>query len=121
MLDCGHSFCLTCISKLDTEEHDSKLKVQCPTCKAPTVAPSLYALRKNYSLIQLLASLQPQTPKTPADVLDSFDEAQFAVEIPQPKFQVTTLCWQDLIRTKMQKLDADFEKVGADFVELDSF
>ncbi|CDW89970.1 UNKNOWN [Stylonychia lemnae] len=58
VLECGHTFCLECISQCikvkDTQSQDQpKFNLKCPTCREVTSCVSLNSLRKNYQLIEL--------------------------------------------------------------------
>lgn len=53
LLQCGHSFCRECLSKMFTDSQDSSLS--CPRCRhVSTVGNSVSALKKNYAVLFLI-------------------------------------------------------------------
>lgn len=71
LLDCGHGFCKSCLSRMFAASTDTTLS--CPRCRHPTVVGnSVHALRKNFPILSLLSS-SPSSPSFECDFTDGED------------------------------------------------
>ncbi|XP_020597993.1 E3 ubiquitin-protein ligase KEG isoform X2 [Phalaenopsis equestris] len=76
LLDCGHGFCKSCLSRMFAASTDTTLS--CPRCRHPTVVGnSVHALRKNFPILSLLSS-SPTSPSFECDFTDGEDASVVA-------------------------------------------
>lgn len=80
LLDCGHGFCKSCLSRMFAASTD--ISLSCPRCRHSTVVGnSIHALRKNFPILSLLSS-SPSSPSFECDFTDGDDAS--AVEDDDP-------------------------------------
>ncbi|XP_038079459.1 tripartite motif-containing protein 45-like [Patiria miniata] len=83
MLECSHSFCLTCLQELQKSQKRTDDKIRCPLCQSETILPAgkVAKLTTNYGLICLVEEvtqhehLKGQMPKVICQTCDEKNEA----------------------------------------------